>query len=152
MLARYFSVRGVLANLDFATLKETQPDELFTAWLALPESQRNTVDAEFREIFAMSCEKGLHAILDEAEWHLRDTPEKRTELVETLAALGNHYDRAMVAFLDHPKFWRGATLFYHADTLPYWRKRKGLPHEAASVHEDGRQALAASISSYFPPG
>jgi hypothetical protein len=69
--------------------------------------------------------------------------------VETLAALGNHYERAMVAFLDHTKFWRGAALFYHADTLPYWRKRKGLPQQAASVHEDGRQALAGSISNYF---
>jgi hypothetical protein len=149
LLARYFSERGVLIELDFAILKETQPDDLFTAWLALPETERNTIDAEFREIFAMSCEKGLHAILDEAEWHLRDTPEKHTKLVETLAALGNHYERAMVAFLDHTKFWRGAALFYHADTLPYWRKRKGLPQQAASVHEDGRQALAGSISNYF---
>jgi hypothetical protein len=149
LLARYFSERGVLTDLDFAILKETQPDDLFTAWLALPETERNTIDAEFREIFAMSCEKGFHAILDEAEWHLGDTPEKHTKLVETLAALGNHYERAMVAFLDHRKFWRGATHFYHADTLPYWRKRKGLAQQAASVHEDGRQALAGSISNYF---
>ena len=33
--------------------------------------------------------------------------------------------------------------------MPYWRKRKGLPHQPASVHEDGRQALADGISDYF---
>jgi hypothetical protein len=33
--------------------------------------------------------------------------------------------------------------------LPYWRKRKGLPHQPASVHEDGRRALADGISDYF---
>jgi len=33
--------------------------------------------------------------------------------------------------------------------LPYWRKRKGFPHQLASVHEDGRRALADGISDYF---
>jgi hypothetical protein len=55
----------------------------------------------------------------------------------------------MVTFLDYRKFWKGATYFYHADNLSYWRKRKGFPHQRASVHEDGRRALAESISSYF---
>ncbi|MGA9070667.1 MAG: hypothetical protein WB424_10460, partial [Terracidiphilus sp.] len=36
-----------------------------------------------------------------------------------------------------------------ADTLPYWRKRKGFAHQPASVHEDGRRALAESIRDYF---
>ena len=34
LLARYFSERGVLTDLDFAILNETQPDDLFNAWLA----------------------------------------------------------------------------------------------------------------------
>jgi len=55
----------------------------------------------------------------------------------------------MVAFLEHAELWKGATLFYHADSLPYWRKRKGFPHQPASVHEDGRKALADGIRNYF---
>lgn len=69
--------------------------------------------------------------------------------METLAAMDNHDERAMVTFLDHPQFWKGATYFCHADNLSYWRKRKGFPHQPASVHEDGRRALAASIRDYF---
>jgi hypothetical protein len=38
LLARYFDERGVLAEVDSATLKEGKPEELFTAWLALPET------------------------------------------------------------------------------------------------------------------
>ena len=34
LLARYFQARGLLGDLDFAAMKETQPDELFAAWLA----------------------------------------------------------------------------------------------------------------------
>jgi hypothetical protein len=55
----------------------------------------------------------------------------------------------MVTFLDHSQFWKGATYFCHADSLSYWRKRKGFSHLPASVHEEGRQALAASIRDYF---
>ncbi len=70
LLARYFAGRAVFGEFDFVAMSETRHDELFAAWLALPEAQRNTMDAEFRDIFEMSCEKGCHAILDEAKWHL----------------------------------------------------------------------------------
>ena len=128
LLARYFRARELFGDLDFAAMKETQPDELFRAWLDLPDNQRNEMDAEFRDIFELSCEKGFRAILDEAEWHLAHDAAAHTAFVEKLAALSNHFERAMITFLDHKEFWKGATLFYHADTLPYWRKRKNLPH------------------------
>jgi hypothetical protein len=104
---------------------------LFAAWLYPPVSQHNGIDAEFRDIFELSCEKGFRAIIDEAEWHLANEPLARTRFVENLAALANHFERAMVTFLDHNQLWKGATRFYHADTLPYWRKRKNLPHQPA---------------------
>jgi hypothetical protein len=91
LLARYFQGRGVLDHLNFTTMKDTQPDELFTAWLALPDDKRKGMDSEFQDIFEMSCEKGFRAILDEAEWHLmRAEPEALAEFVESLAALANH--------------------------------------------------------------
>jgi hypothetical protein len=108
LLARYFQARGLFGDLDFSAMKETQPDELFAAWLHLPDDQRNEMDAEFRDIFELSCEKGFRAIIDEAEWHLTGDPDARTGFVENLAALSNHYERAMVTFLDHNQFWKGA--------------------------------------------
>jgi len=149
LLARYFNALGLFGDMDFAAMKEGKPDELFKAWLALPASQRNAMDAEFRDIFELSCEKGFRAILDEANWQMQETPEDYTSFVEKLSAMSNHYERAMVAFLDHKNFWRAATLFYHADTLPYWRKRKNLPQRKAAVDEASLQKLAASIRYYF---
>ena len=139
LLARYFHAHDLFGDLDFLAMKETQPDTLFEAWLELPDGQRNAMDAEFLDIFEMSCESGCRAILDEAEWHLAAEPQAHTEFVDKLAALTNHYERAMVTFLDHNRFWNGATLFHHADTRTYWRKRKNLPHQLAAVHEDGRR-------------
>lgn len=149
LLARYFHARGLFGDLDFSAMKETQPEALFAAWLDLPDSQRNEMDAEFRDIFELSCEKGFRAIIDEAEWHLANDADARTAFVEKLAALSNHFERAMVTFLDHNQFWKGATLFYHADTLPYWRKRKNLPHQPAAVDDASLRELAGLIRTYF---
>ena len=147
LLARYFQERGLFCDLNFSTMKEGKPDELFAAWWLLDETQRTEMDAEFRDIFEMCCEKGIRAIIDEAEYHLGE--DEFTAWVEKLSALPSHYERAIVTFLDHNNFWRGATRFYHADTLSFWRKRKNFPHQAAALDEASVRELADLIRNYF---
>jgi len=149
LLARYFHKLGLLGNVDFATMKEGKPDALFTAWLTLTDNEHNKVDAEFRDIFEMSGENGFRAIIDEAEWQMQETPDALTSFIEMLSALSNHYERAMITFLEYNAFWKGATRFYHADTLPYWRKRKNLPQRKAAVDEISIRHLAELIRNYF---
>lgn len=149
LLARYFHAEGLFRDLKFAAMKEGNPAELFNAWLGLSDSQRNEMDAEFRDIFEMSCEKGFLAIIDEARWQLRETPDAIPAFVKALSDLPNHYERAMATFLDHAAFWKGATRFYHADTLPYWRKRKNLPRRPAAVNDASIRQLADLIRDYF---
>ncbi len=132
LLDRYFKRRGLLEDFDFGTVEKPQPEALFAAWLELPEEDRNSMEAEFREIFEMGCEKGILAIVDEARWQWRNDP-----------------GRAMVTFLDHPECWTGATRFYHADALPCWRKRKNLGHRPAVVDADSLDHLADLIRTYF---
>lgn len=147
LLARYFQGRELFGDVDFTAMKEGKPDELFAAWLTLMEGQRNEMDAEFRDIFEMSCEKGYRAIIDEAEFQLGE--DEFTAWVEKLSAMPSHFDRAMLVFLDHNTCWKGATRFYHADTLSYWRKRKNLPHKKADVGDASIQELAGRIRTYF---
>ena len=42
-----------------------------------------------------------------------------------------------------------ATRFYHADTLPYWRKRKNMGRKPAAVDDDSIRQLADLIGNYF---
>ena len=97
LLARYFQARGLFNDLDFAAMKEGKPDELFAAWLTLMEGQRNAMDAEFRDIFEMSCAKGFRAVIDEAEFQLGENDF--TAWVEKLSALPSHFERATFVFL-----------------------------------------------------
>jgi hypothetical protein len=149
LLARYFQERGLFAELDIAAMRETKIDPLFAAWLSLPDDQRGKMDAELQEISDLSSEKGFCAIRDEAEFYLRADVEALKAFVQMLGDLEGHCDRAMVTFLDYHDLWNGATRFFHADTLPYWRKRKGFPNVPASVHADGRNELAKRIRDYF---
>ena len=149
LLARYFRARGVFADLDIAALPETQPDVLLAAWLDLDGPAREEMDAAFREIAALSSEKGCRAILDEAARRFATDLTAHAAFVKQLAALANHAERAMTTFLDHPACWRGATRFYQAEVLPFWRKRNHLPRVPAAMDEASLQALAAGISTYF---
>jgi len=133
LLARYFQGRGLFEDLDFAAMKEGKPDELFAVWLDVPEKQRNAMDAEFRDIFEMSCEKGFQAIIDEVNWQMREDPEILASFIENLSALPNHYHRAM------------GTSF----TLAYWRKRKHMGHKPTAVDGASINQLAGLIRNYF---
>jgi hypothetical protein len=147
LLARYFQKHGLFGDMDFAAMKESKPDELFAAWLDIPDEQRNKMDTEFQDIFELSCEKGFRAIMDEAEFHLPG--EGLHPFAEKMSVLSNHYERAMITFLDHKEFWRGATRFFHADTLPYWRKRKNMSNRPAAVDDESIKQLAEMIRNYF---
>lgn len=147
-VARYFASREVLQDFDFKTLKETKVDALFDAWMALPEDSRMHMESELREIADMSNEKGVIAIIDEAEFHLSGEGE-HAAFVEKLRALPGHHERAMTIFLDHAPMWRGASRFYHADTLSYWRKRKNLPKMPAAVAPADIKLLEGAISQYY---
>lgn len=68
--------------------------------------------------------------------------------VKKLARRSNHHERAILIFLDHKPYWKGASLFYDADSLPYWRKRKNLPHVQAAVDDASLRELAGLIRTY----
>jgi hypothetical protein len=149
LLKRYFSEKGLLEDIDFSALPEFKPNILFSHWLNLAENQRSFINAEFRDIFELSCEKGFKAIIDEAQWHSRDNVDELSSLIKELASLSNHFERAMVTFLDHNRYWKGATRFHHADTLPYWRKRNHMRHQPAAVDPASINELADLIRKYF---
>ncbi len=149
LLGRYFAAQSVLAELDFAMMKDGDPQALFDAWQALPEDSRRRMEADFGEIAELSDPAGLVAILDEAKFHLQDRPGGLAGVREALAALPDHHSRAMVTFLDHPEMWRGALYFHHADKLTWWRKRKNLPRRPAAVDKASLELLAEKIKAHF---
>ncbi len=55
------------------------------------------------------------------------------------------------AFLKHPTYWTGATLFLQADNISesLWKKRNDLPHLTPHVGSEDVDRLAQAIGEHF---
>lgn len=148
LLKRFFADCEPFGTLDFEALPETGTEEMLKVWEGLSGTARRQLEPKMREIFDMSCQKGAVAFGDEAKWRIGD-PAERDALIERLAGMRSHYERAMTIWLEHPEFWKAATRFYWADSMSHWKVRRGLPRKAASQDHDDRRAFATAIGGWF---
>ena len=146
LLGRYFhEKRGVLQEIDFDALKETEVEPIFEAFTALPPDQQAKIEAEFQDIDTMACQGGVTALTDEADFH------GDGNFPEAMSKIEGFHGKVMWCLMEHPDYWTGATLFLHSDNIAdsYWKKRKDLPHEPPNVDEEYTERLADAISHYF---
>jgi len=154
-MARHYTAKSFFRQVPSHLLSlycESQglgSDLNFEAWLELPEDRRHGLEAEFREIFEMSCGKGTWARLDAARHRWRDDPESLAAFIETLSLQRSHFHRALVTGLNHKECWRGATRIRQAERLPLWLKRKHLGHRPAATDPSSLEHLAHLMRSYF---
>ena len=147
-LARYFESKEIDLGIDFTEKKEKKKkkeDEIFQAFTALPEDQQANIEAEFQDVNAMACEGGVTALTDEANFHQDEG------FIESLSEIDGFHAKVMWAFLEKKNYWKGATMFLHADNVSssYWKKRNDLPSIPPHVEDDDIKALAKVISDYF---
>ncbi|MBQ0789199.1 MAG: hypothetical protein KBT50_01170 [Cycloclasticus sp.] len=144
-LLAYFTLKGVDLGVDFSALKERQVDSLFDAFTGLPEEQQASVEAEFQDVHAMAREGGMAALIDEAGFH------EDNDFVRNIAAIEGFHAKVMWAFLEKPAYWRGASMFLHADNVSpsFWKKRNDLPNIPPHVDDEDINALAKAISHFF---
>jgi len=144
-LANYFQAKKVGLGVDFAKLKEKDVDTLFDAFTGLTPELQATIEAEFQDINAMACEGGIAALIDEAGFHNDES------FIGSMAAIEGFHAKVMWAFLDKKDYWRGATMFLHADNVSatYWKKRNDLPSASPNVEDADINKLEQSISEFF---
>ena len=132
LLARYFHKQGHMQEFDFSDLDDGRTETLVAAWLELPEGECKRIEGELQNIFALCRDTAIPAMVDEAKWHLELRQDSHAAFVEMFSSLPNNLARAMTLFLDYPECWLNAGRLYHADPLPWWRKRKGFPRKSAA--------------------
>lgn len=149
LLARYFQKHGHFQGFDFSPVERGELDALLVAWLELPEDERKRMEGEFQDIFPLCRDAAIPAMVDEAKWHMLGKSGAHAAFVEMFTALPNNNARAMTLFLDYPECWRNAARLYHADTLPWWRKRKGFPRMQSAKDDASVQALSELLRAHF---
>jgi hypothetical protein len=66
-LKEYFTRKGLLAGVDFDSLRETEIEPIVKALDQLDDKQRTDVEAEFRQVNEMACEMGVQVLIEEAD-------------------------------------------------------------------------------------
>jgi len=144
-LAAYFSSKDINLGIDLLKLKEKETEVILKAFTQLSVEQQAEVEAEFQDVNALACEGGIAALNDEAGFH------QDNDFVQAIAAIEGFHAKVMWAFLEKPTYWRGASMFLHADNVSasYWKKRNDLPNLPPHVDDEDIEALAQAISHYF---
>lgn len=146
LLGHYFQDRhNVLREIAFAELGEMDVETIVAGFRALPEAKQEELDAECREIHGMACRGGITALTDEARCH------NDSAFVVAIASVERFHGMAMWAFLEHPPYWTGATLFLQADNVSegLWKRCADLPRVVPHVEVAGLNRLAQAISDHF---
>jgi hypothetical protein len=93
----------------------------------------------------MACQGGMTALTEEASFH------QDKAFPQAISKIDGFHGAVMWAFLEHPSYWAGATLFLHSDNISesLWKKRNDLPRLTPHVDEEAKQRLAQAISHYF---
>lgn len=144
-LAAYFASKDIDLGVDLIKLKETKTEAILKAFTQLPVEQQAEVEAEFQDVNALACEGGVEALIDEAEFH------EDNDFVQAIAGIDGFHAKVMWAFLEKPAYWRGASMFLHADNVSpsFWKKRIDLPNLPPHVDDEDIEALAQAISQFF---
>ncbi|GAB5498521.1 MAG: hypothetical protein PsegKO_08320 [Pseudohongiellaceae bacterium] len=145
LLAQYFESRNVSLDVSFGDLKPSEVQPILEAFLQLDSQQQAEIEAEFQDIHALSCEGGVAALVDEAAFHGDNS------FATEIATLEGFHAKVLWAFLKKPLYWRGATMFLHADNVSpsFWKKRNDLPQLQPHVEEEDIDELAREISALF---
>ena len=143
-LKQYFDSHSVMRDVDFESADDDLTEKILANWAVLDEVQRDEMETHFQEIHALSNEKGMNALIDEALFHgeaLNDTFDKN-ELVGFEA-------RAFWSFLNRESLWKNALSLNYADNLTHWKKRSELGDYPAKVDEPSVQRFTMALGEYF---
>jgi len=145
MLEQYFEKKKVDLGIDFRKPEHSKPDAILEAFSGLKPKKQASIEAEFQDIHALACEGGIQALIDEAPFHDDESFKER------IGAIDGFHAKVMWAYLNHDNYWRGASMFLHADNVSpsYWRKRNDLPKVPPNIEDDDLKKLEQAISGVF---
>lgn len=145
MLKAFFEHHGHTIDVDWENLGPRQVQDIYDAYLKLPEGDRRNLDIELQDIHTIAqMDGGVRLLIEEAVYHGLD-------VAATLDTLESRYDKAVWMLINHDEVWDKAAILAHADSLQErsWHKRNGLPKEPPDLSPAALQQLQTDISAFF---
>lgn len=142
-LRAYFDKRHVLSDLNWDSIVENERESIYVAWQALQPEQKDAIGVDFQNVAALAMRQGVQTIIEEGRYH-------GVDLAPELAKLASHTEKAFHILLNHPRVFRVASQFNHADNLKrYWHRRHDLPAKEPNLSPEARTALKDAVGEYY---
>lgn len=146
LLDDLFQVHGHELDVPWDDLKQTEVDEIFDAWQALPESDRRAIEIVMHDVCEMATEDGIRAIVEEG------IRQDNRVLLSDIDGYESRYDKAVWTYIRAGDVWEAAVRFARADTMSrgrYWVKRMDIPAKAPDTSDDAITELETAMSAFF---
>jgi len=144
-LINYFEKNKIDFPLDLYAIKEKNADAIFDAFITLNDDTRHKLESDFQKVHALATEAGVISLIEEAKEF------ENQELINTLQGISGLHSKSMMAFLDSPEYWQGASMIYQTRNIPssYWTKINQLPELDQPFTDEDIKLLAKAIGEYF---
>lgn len=146
LLNDLFIAYGHNLDLPWDDLEETQINEIFEAWQALPEEDSRAIEIVLHEVSEMVSEDGVRAIIEEA---LR---QGHMDLITELDGFESRHDKAVWTHIRSVAVWDLAVRFARADSLSrmrYWITRMDIPAKVPDTSVANCEKLQQALSAYY---
>jgi len=140
LLEEYFKRLGCLADLDVKNCENV--DSIFSAWQALPDKTRNSIERDFREINELSTEAGVKTLVSEARY-------RGIELAEELDKIDGFAAKALWVFLNHPEIFEESAVWHEVERMSGWREISGLASKNFDPNEGTKKRLQSAFSDFY---
>jgi len=146
LLQDLFEVHHHELDVPWDNLKQTQVNEIFNAWQAMPEKDRREIEIVLQEVQEMATEDGIRAIVEEA------IRQDQRELIADIEEYDSRHDKAVWTYIKARDVWEAAVRFARADTMSRersWIKRINIPCKKPGVDAATIGELEAALSAFF---
>jgi hypothetical protein len=145
VLKDMFEHHGHVIEAEWEDLAPRQVQDIYDAFLKLPEADRRDFEVELQDIHTVAqVDKGVRLLVEEAAFDGLDVAAE-------LDRFDSRYDKAVWMLLNHGDVWEKAAVLAHAETLQNrsWHKRNGLPRKAPDMSAPVIEGLENDISAFY---
>lgn len=131
--------------MPWASITDTQVEDVFDAWQNLPDQERKAIEITLHDVDDVATEDGMRVIVEEADHHGVSLPDE-------FAQMQSRHDRAIWVCMQHPRIWDGAARFVQADRLSsgrYWVKRGNVPALDPRTDPAAQRELEIAMSAFY---
>ena len=145
LLMDLFEHHGHVIEADWEELGPRQVQEIYDAFLKLPERDRRAFEVELQDIHTVAqVDTGMRILVEKARF-------AKLDVEADLERFDSRYDKAAWMLLNHGDVWQAVAAVAHAENLQArsWHKRNGLPRRAPDLSPPVIQKLQGDISAFY---